>query len=199
MSKPQETNDNNSEDETAEVEDIEDLTQRLEIEAIHEARQDVMKVRNTASERLAAGDTQSESREMYVEVVKTLCIQLSPLLRQYKPELWDEALLIKDSWEAPMQRIENATGRKAVVDVSPESQTFSVHGINQLVATEFPYTVELDVTTRDTTQGNVVKTAEDEWVPSISAMDNVVIAVDEARHELGLGVSMDEGDDVWEV
>lgn len=201
MSKQQQRDTDESEEESAQIEDIEQLTQRLELEQIHEARQDVMSVRNNASQQVASAHSSqmdeaiTNGRRVYLDVVKTLCLQLAPLIRQYQNELWEDTRLITGDAQLTGSEYDG----KKIKRHTPPQHTIAVDGMGQFLHANFPLDLEYEVITWDSATGDTAHTVTQSWHPTFDQIDNVVIEIDQARHELGLGVDMDEGDDVWEI
>jgi hypothetical protein len=186
--------------ESAEIQDVEELTQRLEIRSLTETRQQVTRVRNKAKEQIVSDDvntseTKTKGAEIYLDVVKAYAMELSPILRTHRPELWNETELI--TAVVPFDK-DSVDDSKSILDYDPDSYRLTVTGINELLSTDFPVECSFEARTSDTVQVQT-QTKEQEYRPSFVDIDQIVLELDTAKHELGCGLQVNETADVAQI
>jgi len=172
--------------EADQIEDTDNLNQKMQIREINNARSRVRSVRNSAHEQINSAHRKKEStvREkgcrVYLEVVKSYAMELAPLIKNKTSELWDQKELFDvEIFHTPKRN-------KDVVDISPNPASATVTGIKGLLETEFPIRASFEVTYSDTAAGDRSMTEIGDYTPSFSEIDMVVMEIDRARQQFGL-------------
>ncbi len=168
------------------IEDTDNLNQKMQIREINNARSRVRSVRNNAQEQInsaprqQASDVRQRGARVYLEVVKSYAMELAPLIRDKTPHLWkEEQLLDVEIYHTPQHE-------KDVVDIRPTPASTTVVGIKGLLETEFPIRAAFDVTYADTASGEQTVPEMGEFTPSFSEIDMIVMEIDRARQKFNL-------------
>jgi len=172
--------------EAEQIEDTDNLNQKMQIREINNARSRVRSVRNNAHEQINSAPPQQSAAvrdrgcRVYLEVVKSYAMELAPLIRNKTPELWSEDELLDVEINHKPKR------QKDVVDINPITASTTVTGIRGLLRTEFPIKARFDVEYSDSASGSQTYHEIGEWTPSFSEIDMIVMQIDQARQKLNL-------------
>lgn len=176
-----------------EVKDPGDANQRKQIEQINSARDDVREVRNRVVESSVTGRLNTRvANTAYREVITSYALLLAPYLRSERfgdPELWEGR-------DEPLATVSIRPPKTEDIDVdiesiSPESgYQLDIDGVKEFINTPTPISVNFDGIAADELRGQnevtVPKTAE----IGRQALDEIVIALDEFRIGMGLGLKL---------
>lgn len=159
----------------------------MQIRSVNNAREKVRKVRNNAKEQYASAKkgkmrefAGERGAQMYVDVVKSYALEFAPMINYQEMDLWDETELMRSSVTF------TPDPDKEVTEIEPEVQVVTVKGLHEFLTVEFPVKVPFEVSYRDTARGEVPQRALENWTPSFSQTDMVLMQLDNARRELGL-------------
>lgn len=180
--------------------DPEDQTHHLQVKQLDRARQKIYETRNKAAHRVMNGTISEEAALLSLrEVIENYAVLLAPYLRSDEIEagtvLWESERLGVVQIQAPRTvgvEVGTQVNQVSIDDITPEGKKIAIDGVEALIRAPQQFTATFTATYEKYPQGIVTTEVTESKPLSRTTLDSTVVALDEFRRDVGLGLSLPE-------